>query len=176
MNAKIASIAPRENISGDFLYDLSIALVSPNEKRRAAAAESACSFCEFSSFLANPSDQARLAQLRFDVILVDIDGDTENALKVVEALSGGDSTKVLVYSSDKNEEKLTRCIRAGARDFLAFPFQRDAIIEAFSRLSAPRAANDTPAEQPESRNSSANRGSFWRRAFHPNSIRSALRP
>lgn len=120
--------------------DLSIALISPNEKRRAAAAESACTICEFSSYLATPSDRVKLSQLRYDVIMVDIDGDTENALKLVESLCSSDSAKVLVYSSDRSPEKLTRCMHAGARDFLAFPFQREAMTEALKRLSEPRAA------------------------------------
>lgn len=120
--------------------DLSIALISPNEKRRAAAAESACNICEFSSYLATPSDRAKLSQLRYDVIMVDIDGDTENALKLVESLSSSDSARVLVYSSERSPEKLTRCMHAGARDFLAFPFQREAMTEALKRFSEPRAA------------------------------------
>lgn len=120
--------------------DLSIALISPNERRRAAAAESACTICEFSSYLATPSDRAKLSQLRYDVIMVDIDGDTENALKLVESLSSSDSARVLVYSSERSPEKLTRCMHAGARDFLAFPFQREAMSAALMRFSDPRAA------------------------------------
>ncbi|HEX5431458.1 MAG TPA: hypothetical protein VFW83_05805, partial [Bryobacteraceae bacterium] len=108
MNANFAASAQTRDSRVGFPSELSIALVSPNEKRRAAAAESACSICEFSSYLATPSDRAKLSQLRYDVIMVDIDGDTENALKLVEGLSSSDNARVLVYSSDKSPDKLTR--------------------------------------------------------------------
>lgn len=139
MNLNLATPAQAKDFRRGFPSDLSIALISPNEKRRAAAAESACAICEFSSFLTTPSDRAKLSQLHYDVIMVDIDGDTENALKLVEGLSTGDNARVLVYSSEKSPEKLTRSMHAGARDFLAFPFQREALTEALKRLSSPRA-------------------------------------
>jgi pilus assembly protein CpaE len=140
---------------GNFASELSIALVSPNEKRRAAAAESASHICEFASFLANPADQEKLSQLQFDVIMVDIDDDSERAMKVVEKLSSEGNNRVLVYSSDKNPEKLTRCMRAGARDFLAFPFEPGAMNEALSRLTAPHAATRARREPT----------AMWRRLF-----------
>ena len=133
MNPDLAASAQGKNSGCNFLSDLSIALISPNEKRRAAAAESAWNICEFSSYLATPSDRAKLSQLHYDIIMVDIDGDTENALKLVESLTSSDSTRVLVYSSETNPEKLTRCMNAGARDFLAFPFQQEAMNEALKR-------------------------------------------
>lgn len=177
MNANTACNPQRET-GNDFLAtDLSIAMVSPNERRRAAAAESACNLCEFSSYLATAADQERLLQLRYDVIMVDIDGDTEKALSLVEKFSSDGANRVLVYSSDKTPEKVTRCMRAGARDFLAFPFERSAMAEALHRVCAPRAANCARRESSEPRNASAIRTSFWRRAFGDNtSARSQARP
>jgi pilus assembly protein CpaE len=120
--------------------ELSIALVSPNEFRRAAAVESIAVICDFASYLSNPADLARLSSLKYDVIMVDVDGDTDAALKLVENLSSDDETAVLVYSSQINPDLLARCMRAGARDFLACPFEQSAVTEAFSRLVASRAA------------------------------------
>lgn len=134
MNPDLVTAAQEENSCCNFLSDLSIALISPNERRRAAAAEAAWNICEFSSYLATPSDRAKLSQLRYDIIMVDIDDDTETALKLVESLSSRDSARVLVYSSERNPEKLTRCMNAGARDFLAFPFQREAMNDALTRF------------------------------------------
>ena len=134
MNPDLVTVAQEENSRCNFLSDLSIALISPNERRRAAAAESAWNICEFSSYLATPTDRAKLSQLHYDIIMVDIDDDTENALKLVESLSSSDSARVLVYSSERNPEKLTRCMNAGARDFLAFPFQPEAMNEALMRF------------------------------------------
>lgn len=170
MNANPAYDAERETGSYILAADLSIAMISPNEKRRAAAAESACNICEFSSYLATPADQERLSQLRYDLILIDIDGDTEKALGLVERFSSDGANRVLVFSSEKNPEKLARCMRAGARDFLAFPFQPRAMTEALHRLSAPRAASCACREQSEPRSCSASRGSFWRRAFEQSSM------
>lgn len=130
MNSHLAVSAQRK----DLLSELSIALISPNERRRAAAAESVWDICEFSSYLATPSDRAKLSQLHYDIIMVDIDDDTENALKLVESLTSTESVRVLVYSSESNPEKLARCMNAGARDFLAFPFQREAMNEALMRF------------------------------------------
>ena len=134
MNPDLAASTQGKNSRCNYLSDLSIALISPNEKRRAAAAESAWNICEFSSYLATPSDRAKLSQLRYDIIMVDIDGDTENALKLVESLSSTESARVLVYSSERSSEKLARCMNAGARDFLAFPFQQEALNEALKRF------------------------------------------
>lgn len=134
MNPDLAASAQERNSRCNLLSDLSIAMISPNEKRRAAAAESAWNICEFSSYLATPSDRAKLSQLRYDIIMVDIDDDTENALKLVESLTSSDSARVLVYSSERNPEKLARCMNAGARDFLAFPFQQEAMNEALQRF------------------------------------------
>ena len=134
MNPDLAASTQEKNPPCNFLSDLSIALISPNERRRAAAAESAWNICEFSSYLATPSDRAKLSQLRYDVIMVDIDDDMENALKFVESLTSRESATVLVYSSDRNPEKLARCMNAGARDFLAFPFQQEAMNEALKRF------------------------------------------
>lgn len=168
MNDNAFNQAGRE--SGNFALDLSIALISPNEKRRAAAAESASNFCEFSSFLANPADEERLSQLQFDVIMVDIDDDAERGLKIVEKLSREGNNKVLVYSSDKSPEKLARCMRAGARDFLAFPFEPAAVNEALYRLAAPHPATCARREPSEARKFTATRESNWRTYFSESSL------
>lgn len=151
--------------------DFSVALVSPNEFRRAAAVQSAAEICEFSSFLSTPADLARLAGMNFDVILVDIDDDTFRALKLVETLSSDPTNRVLVYSSDRSPEMLARCMGTGARDFLAFPFERDAVMEAFGRLFA-----EEPAPS-GSKRYSGSRKSAWRSLFDTQPLtRSLARP
>lgn len=157
--------------SGNCDADLTVALVSPNEFRRAAAVQSAAEICEFSSYLSTPADLARLSGMNYDVILVDVDGDTENALKLAESLSSDPTNRVLVYSSDGSPEMLARCMHTGARDFLAFPFERSAVMEAFARLSA-----EDPAAS-WSRKSSGTRKSAWRSLFDAQPLaRSHARP
>jgi pilus assembly protein CpaE len=176
MNANTPLDASPELSSSYCTADLSIALVSPNEKRRAAAAESACNFCEFSSYLANPADQARMSQLQYDVIMVDIDDDTENSLKLVEKLCSAGNSRVLVYSSDTSPEKLARCMRAGARDFLAFPFEPAAVTAALNRFSSPPTAT-AHREAPAPRKCATNRDSMWRYVFNDSPMaRSQARP
>lgn len=170
MSANTLIHASYEPFSSQSAEELSIALISPNEKRRALAAESACGICEFSSYLANPADQARLSQLHYDVIMVDIDGDIENALKLVEKFSSDSATRVLVYSSDRSPEKLARCMHAGARDFLAFPFEATAVTAALTRLSSPRAASCIRKEQSEQRKFSPHRESMWRSMLDHSSV------
>lgn len=176
MNANTPLHASREHSSSSRAADLSIALISPNEKRRAAAAESACNICEFSSYLANPADLARMSQMQYDVIMVDIDDGAESALKLVEKISSEGNSKVLVYSSDTSAEKLARCMRAGARDFLAFPFESAAVTAALDRISSQPVA--TPhREPPAPRKCSTNRDSMWRYIFNDSPMaRSQARP
>lgn len=141
---------------------LSIALIAPDEAHRAAAVQSAAGICDVSAFLS--VDQGRVLQLGFDVIMIDIDGDTDRALKLVSNFSSDEKTKVLVYSSDINPEKLARSMCAGARDFLAFPFGPNALAEALNRLSAPRPSASS-ADASEFQVSAASRAPLWRRLF-----------
>lgn len=160
-----------------FASDLSIALVSPDEQRRAAAADSASSLFEFASYLATPADQARLSQMQYDVVLIDIDGDTERALKLVEKFNSESRAWVLVYSSGRSPEKLARCMRAGAHDFVAFPFETAAVAEALKRMSSPRPAACLHRELPQPRKVSTNREAIWRHIFNePPLTRSQARP
>lgn len=169
MNANFPHEAPRENSGNRCAADLSIALIAPNETRRAAAAESAWDICEFATYLANASDLAKLDQMQYDVIMVDIEVDTERALKLVEKLSSESRNWVLVYSSDRSPEKLTRCMRAGARDFLAFPFEPAAVAEALKRSALPRTATCTRIA-PEPRKATTIRDSMWQHIFNDGPI------
>jgi DNA-binding NtrC family response regulator len=166
MNTNFPHDAPRDLSGNQCPVDLSIALISPDEKRRAAAAESASNFCEFTSYLANPADLARLSQMQYDVIMVDIDGDTEAALKLVEKFSSGGKSWVLVYSSESSPEKLARCMRAGARDFLAFPFQPAVVNETLKRSLLPRPTTCVHRDPGQPRKVSVNHEAMWRHIFN----------
>jgi DNA-binding NtrC family response regulator len=156
--------------------ELSIALVSPDEKRRAAAADSASHLFEFASYLDTPADQARMSQMQYDVIMIDIDGDTERALKLVEKINAESRAWVLVYSSGRSPEKLGRCMRAGAHDFVAFPFETVAVAEALKRMSSPRAVAPLHRELPQPRKVSTSREAIWRHIFNEPLARSQARP
>jgi pilus assembly protein CpaE len=75
-----------------------------------------------------------------DVILIDLDGDAELALELVESICANGVATVMVYSESSDPELLVRCMRAGAREFLTLPFSPDVVAEALVRSAARRPA------------------------------------
>jgi pilus assembly protein CpaE len=74
-----------------------------------------------------------------DVVVVDLDLDPDVALDLVENICGRSSgITVMVYSRSRDPEMLMRCMRAGAREFLAQPIVPEALAEALIRASARR--------------------------------------
>jgi pilus assembly protein CpaE len=131
--------------SGPSLDALSIAVISPDHRRRYAAA-SALGECqsgpirEFTSYPPNLDDVPQTMNHNFDVIIVDLDSDPEYALRLVESISVHGLATVIVYSEQTNPELLLRCMRAGAREFLTLPFEPGAMARALARASALRSA------------------------------------
>ncbi len=74
----------------------------------------------------------------YDVIVIDLDIDPELALELVETIGANGMATVMVYSESSDPELLVRCMRAGAREFLPFPFAPDVAAEALVRASARR--------------------------------------
>ena len=83
-------------------------------------------------------DVPRLLQQDFDVVMVDLDGDPEQALDLVESLCSNSSITVMVYSARTDAEMLVRCMRVGAREYLTEPFAAGAIAEALVRAAVRR--------------------------------------
>lgn len=122
---------------------LSIALIGPNERQRWALAN-ALAKCqgtnvrEFSSYPTTVEDAPRLLEQVFDVIIIDLDGDTEFALDLVDSISVNDAATVMVYSAKNDPNLVVRCMRAGAREYLTAPYDEDTIAEALVRAAAAR--------------------------------------
>lgn len=131
---------------------LSIAVVGPDQERRKAivraleendagagrarerdAADSAIE--EFCSYPFELHELPKVLEQRFDVVFVDLDGDTEYALEVVEALSRSSSATIMVYSAQPDRNLVIRCMRAGAREFLNLPLAPGDMPGALARLS-----------------------------------------
>jgi len=128
---------------------LSIALIGPDEQRRAAAAialagSQSGEISEFSSYPPGLDDVPRLLDQHYDVIIIDLDADPEYALELVESLCANGVATVMVYSSNADPSLLVRCMRAGAREFLTLPFEPNAMAEALVRASARRPGTRTP--------------------------------
>jgi len=75
----------------------------------------------------------------FDVVIVDMDGDPERALDLIENICSNDpSVTVMIYSSRNDPELLVRCMRAGVREVLTEPIRPTTVEEALVRASARR--------------------------------------
>src|SRR6266567_582289 len=74
-----------------------------------------------------------------DVLIVDIDGQPEPGLELVEAAYAIDpAMTVMVYGTQTDSKVLVRCMRAGAREFLNEPLSPSSVAEALVRAAAHR--------------------------------------
>jgi pilus assembly protein CpaE len=128
---------------------LSVAVVDPILERRNAVASIVCGLrnCDVTprvTPLREVADFGILTGQNFDVVLLAVDGDQEAALKTIEVLSHSSSATPIAYSEASNDGLLIRCMRAGVREFLIYPFPAGVIEEAFSRVhSRARIVPDT---------------------------------
>jgi pilus assembly protein CpaE len=132
--------------------DLSIAVISPSEEHRLETmqAMNGCAgayVSEFASYQAGVGDLPATLVEDYDVIIIDLDGDAESALDLVESIGANGVATVMVFSESSDPELLVRCMRAGAREFLTLPFSQDVMVEALVRSAARRPAT-RPAKKP----------------------------
>ena len=128
--------------------DLTIAIIGPDERRRAATVRAindcgTTSVREFPSYPAHHEDVPSLLEQQFDVIIIDLDSDSEPALELVESVGSQGSSTLMVYSSNPDPDLLVRCMRAGAREFLTVPLVPETMAEALVRAAARRPAART---------------------------------
>ena len=116
---------------------MSIALIGPEEQRRKAVAAALAGpqvhvTREFASY-PELDDVPRLLEQEYDVIIIDLDSNSEHALDLVESICGNRSATVMVYSARSDSEMLVRCMRAGTREYLTHPIAPSTIAEAIVR-------------------------------------------
>jgi len=134
---------------------LSVAVVSPDDERRQAAM-AALSECqpgrvrEFKSYPSDLNDVPAMLGNDFDVVMVDLDSNPENAFDLVESICTHDLGTAMVYSAVDDPNLLLRSMRAGAREFLRVPINRGAMAEALVRASALRSTT-RPAKKVDGR-------------------------
>lgn len=130
---------------------LSVVLIGPDEQRRRAIAK-ALSGCpvaqirEVSAYPADLDDLARALEQNCDVVIVDLDSNPENALEMVERIFVYGSATVFVCSAQGSLDMAVRCMRAGAREFLAFPLDPATLANALARISI-RGSSTQPARR-----------------------------
>jgi pilus assembly protein CpaE len=73
-----------------------------------------------------------------DAFFIDLDGDQEQALRLVEKASADAGATVIACSSREDSQLVVKAMRAGAREFLAFPLDADELREALKRAASAR--------------------------------------
>jgi pilus assembly protein CpaE len=74
-----------------------------------------------------------------DVVVVDLDKDVEQAIRVIESIcSRNASMTVMAHSSRNDSTLMRRSMQAGAREFLVEPLLPEAVGEALARASGRR--------------------------------------
>ena len=129
---------------------LSIALIGPDEPRREAVVQALRGYPStemrvIASYPPRLADLPALLEQR-DVVIIDLDGDLDYALELIEKISVKLAGTVMVFSAEATPDRLMRSMRAGAREFLTVPVDRNAMGEALIRAMARR-----PARQPGKR-------------------------
>jgi len=119
---------------------LSVLLIGPDEQRRREVAAALYGgpvglIREHTTYPANLDELPGLIEQNCDVVVVDLDGDPEYALLVVEAIHACGTATVIVCSAKANLELAVRCMRAGAREFLTLPLDQATVAGALSRIS-----------------------------------------
>jgi pilus assembly protein CpaE len=122
---------------------LSVALIVPDAMRRRSLARAlvASHFTIAREFGAYPSpgDLPETARLDCPVVVVDLDNDVEQAMRVIEGIcSRNVAMTVMAYSSRNDSTLLRRSMQAGAREFLVEPLLQETVVEAYTRASARR--------------------------------------
>ncbi len=122
---------------------LSLVLIGPHEERRRAVARALAgpqaNIVRELTRYPRVDDLAGIMEADYDVVVVDLDPNPEQALDVVENLCGRNSSvTVMVYSGSTDSELLVRCMRAGAREFLTEPVLPGSVGEALVRASVRR--------------------------------------
>jgi len=90
---------------------------------------------EFSSYPADLEEMSRMLEEHHDVVIVDLDGNPNLALNTVEWICDDGSRTVMVFSERADREMVVRCMRAGAREFLALPLAAADMADALDRVS-----------------------------------------
>ncbi len=122
---------------------LAIAVIGPDEERRSAALK-ALAFSgrsgarEFSGYPPALTDVPKMLEEKYDAVVVDLDSDPDYALELVKSIGANGRATVMVYSSSAHPELLVRCMQAGAREFLRYPFSVDEMTGAMTRAEARR--------------------------------------
>src|ERR1700733_12409917 len=119
---------------------LTVAVLGPDEKRRKVMASALSTHeglrvKEFSSYPPKLEELPQALAQHYEVIIVDVDSDTDFAYKLIEALSATGRAYVMAYSAQADMKLAVRFMRAGVRDFLTLPLDPAEVTTALRRAS-----------------------------------------
>jgi pilus assembly protein CpaE len=125
---------------------LSVAVVSANTERRntmtKALAGPQARVALTLSAIPNRHEVSKLFDAKCDVVIVDLDANPDEAIDLVESISGADSTITVMVFGQPDPDLLVRAMRAGAREFLAEPLAPGtfgiALVRAAARIQEVR--------------------------------------
>ncbi len=125
--------------------------MGPDEQHRMAltaalAGSPVATIREISSYPADLDDLPRMLEQRCDVLIVDLDGNPDLAVDIVESVYAAGTATVIVCSAMANLDLAVRCMRAGAREFLTFPLNPSVLSNALTKISV-RGVSAPPARK-----------------------------
>ena len=128
--------AARHGVAGKQV--LTIAVADENPERRNAVVEAvrelqSCAYVPKVYSVPWVWNLQVLINEAVDVVLVAVDGDPKAALATIEGLCDAGTVTAMAYSDGANDDLLIRCMRAGVREFLIYPFGQGVIEEAIGR-------------------------------------------
>ncbi len=129
----------------------SVALIGPDKERRSAVARALAetrkaAVREFDSYPWGPDHLQKLLT-SFDVILLDLDSNHDAAFEIVEKTSAEGKAAIMVYSEKADPKVAVRLMRAGARELLLLPLEKEAVAEALGRTTSAIRRKPLPAEK-----------------------------
>jgi MinD-like ATPase involved in chromosome partitioning or flagellar assembly len=124
-------------------FGLKIVLISPNEhycsEMSGCLYDAQCGEVRTQTYYPSPqSNPESILGSECDVAIIELDSDPELALSLVKRIGNLPSVRVMVCSARPVPDLLMRCMRAGAREFLNLPVDRDQIVAAMVRAAAKR--------------------------------------
>lgn len=131
---------------------LAVGIMGPDEGRlkvvtNALAEHHSLRITEFASYPPKREDLPQKLAQTYDVLMIDVDADTEYALGIVETLCAGGQNYVMAYSSRADMKLAVRFMRAGVREFFTLPLDATELAAALKLAVKNREEAPAPVEE-----------------------------
>jgi pilus assembly protein CpaE len=128
---------------------LTVAILGPDEQRRKVMASAlfgheGLRVKEFTSYPPKLEDLPQALAQHYEVIIVDVDSNTDYAYALIDALCATGRAYVMAYSAQADMKLAVRFMRAGVRDFLTLPLDPAEVTTALRRAATRQPAPPPP--------------------------------